>query len=235
LPHPEPRSLAIPILAPAALAASPTASTVARLAAPSASSPKLPGVVGHRAHAIGATRLLAWEPPPAVARQLQRASRATPSIDVGATDDFRDAVVAARAPAFAPTYASHPATAADSAAPPTDLVRSAVGRHGGGEVEIPPWFATAAKTVLAAPHAHADVSMAELVLIAATPPREVADSKTEATGDGLPLASTSAGNPGHPTDRPPHDLDLDVDAIARDVYHHLLVTLDARRVRTGHP
>src|SRR5213078_484641 len=54
------------------------------------------------------------------------------------------------------------------------------GRHGGGEVEIPPWFEAAARKMLAERSDSAGISLAELTLVTAAPATQIAASTRSA-------------------------------------------------------
>jgi hypothetical protein len=138
-------------------------------------------------------------------------------------------------PLFAPSYLVPRASAPD---PVAELGRAPVGRHGGGEVEIPPWFATAARTVLERPTNRGDLSIAELALIAAMPRDRIAASSREMPTATPPPASRPPSSSPSPSLAPSPAsatpcVDLDIDAIARDVYHQLLANIDARHIRDG--
>jgi hypothetical protein len=121
--------------------------------------------------------------------------------------------------------------------PAAELGRAQVGRHGGGEVEIPPWFATAARTVLERPASRGDLSISELTLIATTPRDRIAASSREMpTATPLPSRPPPSSSPSRSTPAAAAPcIHIDIDAIARDVYHHLLANIDARNLRDGAP
>ncbi|MBA3451596.1 MAG: hypothetical protein H0T42_00705, partial [Deltaproteobacteria bacterium] len=84
-----------------------------------------------------------------------------------------------------------PAMRAPTAA--QELVRTGrpAGRYGGGEVEIPTWFESAARKMLEDRSGNADgISMAELTLVSAAPASHVAASSRTASGPA-PLAAAS--------------------------------------------
>ncbi len=75
--------------------------------------------------------------------------------------------------------------------------------------------------------------MPELLLIAATPPADISASASEMPR-AIPPAQPLRAAIGAPTTAAATaTFAIDVEAIARDVYHHLLAQLDARRVRSG--
>jgi hypothetical protein len=140
-------------------------------------------------------------------------------------------LVPAAAPAPPPTPAvpSGPASRAPTAAP--ELVRTGrpAGRHGGGEVEIPAWFETAARKMLDDRSGPSEgISLAELTLVSAAPATQVAAS-TRSMPSATPPAPAPSTQGGPIT---PH---FDVEKIAHEVYHHILQLMDAARDRNGEP
>jgi hypothetical protein len=103
------------------------------------------------------------------------------------------------------------------------------GRHGGGEVEIPPWFEAAARKMLTERSGDADgISLAELTLVTAAPASHVAASTRSA-----PSAAPPA--PGGATSQAAKPQQIDVEKLANDVYREILVLMDVARARNGDP
>jgi hypothetical protein len=113
-----------------------------------------------------------------------------------------------------------------------ELVRTGrpAGRHGGGEVEIPPWFESAARKILEDRSANADgISMAELTLVTAAPSSHVAASARSAFAPSLaPVINGAAAQ----TNNAPQ---IDIEKLANEVYRQILVMIDAARARNGEP
>ena len=119
--------------------------------------------------------------------------------------------------------------------PPTaaqELVRTGrpAGRHGGGEVEIPPWFEAAARRMLDERSDSSDgISLAELTLVTAAPAAHVAASTRTASTGGTSLAPASA------TSDAKGEQSIDVEKLANEVYRQILVLMDVSRARNGEP
>jgi len=103
------------------------------------------------------------------------------------------------------------------------------GRHGGGEVEIPPWFEAAARKMLADRGSEGGISLAELTLVTAAPASHVAAS-TRAAPSASPPAPGSAKGASQPAAS-----QIDVDKLANDIYRQILILMDAARARNGEP
>src|SRR6185369_15068065 len=102
---------------------------------------------------------------------------------------------------------------APSAAPEYVQTRSG-GRHGGGEVEIPPWFEAAARKMLAERSGDSDgISLAELTLVNAAPATHIAASSVapSAPSPTTPGAATTSAPANAPK--------IDVEKIANELYH----------------
>ncbi|MGE3544354.1 MAG: hypothetical protein AB7L28_10490 [Kofleriaceae bacterium] len=113
-----------------------------------------------------------------------------------------------------------------------ELVRTGrpAGRHGGGEVDIPPWFEAAARKMLEERTGASDgISHAELTLVAAAPASHIAAASRGAASTA-PIAPTPAAAPASSSTP-----QIDIDEIANDVYRAILVMMDAARARNGEP
>jgi hypothetical protein len=113
---------------------------------------------------------------------------------------------------------------APTAAP--EYVRTG-GRHGGGEVEIPPWFEAAARKMLSE-RSGDGISMAELTLVTAAPASHVAAAAV-APPSPSPAAPSGASDGAQQSNAP----QIDVEKLAYDVYRDILVQMDIARVRNG--
>jgi hypothetical protein len=114
-----------------------------------------------------------------------------------------------------------------------ELVRTGrpSGRHGGGEVEIPPWFEAAARKMLEDRSGNADgISLAELTLVTAAPSTHIAAS-TRTAPSAQPVAPAAASG----SDSAKNGEPIDIDKIANEVYRQILVMMDAARARNGEP
>lgn len=156
--------------------------------------------------------------------------------------------LAARAGA---TLRSYVATSADgapattSASPPTqgsagyrvpsaapELVRPGTSpsfgpRFGGGEVEIPAWFESAARKMLEERSPGSDLSLADLTLVTAAPATAIAASTKSTT-----VSSTSASTGGSATSSTPDAASApDLERLAREVYDQFLQLMDVARWR----
>jgi hypothetical protein len=108
------------------------------------------------------------------------------------------------------------------------------GRHGGGEVEIPPWFEAAARRMFESQGTISDgISIAELTLVTAAPSTQFAAS-TRTPPSAAPVAPSAAaaaeqaGGGGGPNN-------IDVEATAQEIYRYILTMMDAARARNGEP
>jgi len=139
------------------------------------------------------------------------------------------AYVAPAAPPAAPRERDAGAMSrAPSAAPEYVQTRSG-GRHGGGEVEIPPWFEAAALKMLSERSGNEGISLAELTLINAAPAHQIAASTRAAPSAAPPAAPSAAGA------TPSAASQIDIDKVASDVYRQILIMMDAARARNGEP
>jgi hypothetical protein len=148
----------------------------------------------------------------------------------------RSGGVSDRAPSTDYVQVGSDATASEHAAsPPSSGARSrgTFARFGGGEVEIPPWFEAAARSMFADRGGGGlgdGISLAELTLIAAAPPSQIA-AATRTTGG--PAAGTAA--PGTGSGQAAGGDKPDVDALALEVYTEVLKLIDIARERNGEP
>ena len=116
-----------------------------------------------------------------------------------------------------------------SAAPEYVQTARSGGRHGGGEVEIPPWFEAAARKMLAERSDSGGISLAELTLVTAAPATHVAASTRSAPSASPPAPSTAAAT--NQSNAP----QIDVEKLANEVYRNILVLMDIARARNGDP
>lgn len=124
-------------------------------------------------------------------------------------------------------------TASPSDAPraqPADSGRGSwrSGRFGGGEVEIPSWFESAARKMFEEQRDVEGMSLAELTLIAAPPPTQIAAASrdTPAAAPARPAQSESKGEKGQK---------VDVEKVAREVYSAFMRIIESARMRNGEP
>ncbi len=116
-----------------------------------------------------------------------------------------------------------------------ELVRTGrpAGRHGGGEVEIPSWFESAARKMFDdrgnSTSSDGGFSMADLTLVTAAPPAAIAASTKAPHAAASPSPSPAGGN-----DKAAGDA-IDVEKIAHEVYQQILVLMDTARSRNGEP
>jgi trimeric autotransporter adhesin len=110
-----------------------------------------------------------------------------------------------------------------------ELVRTgrSGGKHGGGEHELPAWFAEAAKKMMLDDRSGPaeNISLSELTLVTSAPSTHIA-----ASSRGAP--STTPASPKAPDAK---EAKLDIEKIATDVYKEILVIMDATRARNGEP
>jgi hypothetical protein len=148
--------------------------------------------------------------------------------------------------AYTPSVASSPSSSGSSSSSsresqspamraPTaaqELVRTGrpAGRHGGGEVEIPPWFESAARKMLEDRSGNSDgISMAELTLVTAAPASHVAAS-TRTAPSAAPLTPGGGASPTQSAGQT-----IDIDKVANEVYRQIVIMMDAARIRNGEP
>jgi trimeric autotransporter adhesin len=104
------------------------------------------------------------------------------------------------------------------------------GRHGGGEVEIPPWFEDAARRMLAEQSGSGDgISLAELTLITSAPSNQIAASQRVQPSAAIQQAASSG--PAAEKDTPK----IDVERLANELYRDIMVLMDIARARNGEP
>ncbi len=121
--------------------------------------------------------------------------------------------------------------------PPTaapELVRTGrptSGRFGGGEVEIPSWFEAAAKRMFdtqSSGGTSEGISLADLTLVTAAPPAQIAASTR-----GAPSAAPATPATGSAT--APQTGGVDVEQLAQDIYREIMIMMDDARARNGEP
>jgi hypothetical protein len=104
------------------------------------------------------------------------------------------------------------------------------GRHGGGEVEIPPWFEAAARKMLEDRSAASDgISLAELTLVQTAAPTAIAASSRGSGGHSQPMAPSTSNTAGAEKEK------LDIEKLANEVYREILQMMDMARARNGEP
>ncbi|HEX4455491.1 MAG TPA: hypothetical protein VH143_31745 [Kofleriaceae bacterium] len=107
------------------------------------------------------------------------------------------------------------------------------GRFGGGEVEIPTWFESAARKMFdekSSSGPASELSLTELTLISAAPSNQIAASTRS-----QPSAVPSNPNPSAQGALATKDTPIDIEKVANDVYRQILVMMDAARARNGEP
>ena len=112
---------------------------------------------------------------------------------------------------------------APTAAP--ELVRPSRGRYGGGEVEIPTWFESAARKMLENRGAGDGISLAELTLVTSAPSTHIAASTRgqSAAASSVPSVNTPPAKPGMP----------DIERLAQEVYAEFLAMMESVRLRNN--
>lgn len=103
------------------------------------------------------------------------------------------------------------------------------GRFGGGEVEIPSWFEAAARKMFEERGEIEGISLAELTLVAATPPAQIAAStrgETPASVTQKPDAPGAKGEQGQK---------VDIERVAGEVYRAVMQMMESARMRNGEP
>ena len=121
---------------------------------------------------------------------------------------------------------------APTAAP--ELVRTGrpSGRFGGGEVEIPTWFETAARKMFDQQQGSgpaSELSISELTLITAAPSNQIAASSRSMPGAAPTNPSPSSQSMAN------SQSSIDIEKVANDVYRQVLVLMDSARFRNGEP
>ncbi|HET7502467.1 MAG TPA: hypothetical protein VFK02_15715 [Kofleriaceae bacterium] len=149
--------------------------------------------------------------------------------------DALGAYVAPAAPPAAPRERRETTSAGavlrpPSAAPEYVQTGRSGGRYGGSEVEIPPWFESAARRLLADRGDGDGISLAELTLVTAAPASHIAASSRTAPS-ASPPAPTGPSGAGQSPNAP----QIDIDKLANDIYRQILVMMDAARARNGEP
>ncbi len=107
------------------------------------------------------------------------------------------------------------------------------GRFGGGEVEIPTWFESAARKMFdekSSSGPASELSLTELTLISAAPSNQIAASTRS-----QPSAVPANPNPSAQGALATKDTPIDIEKVANDVYRQILVMMDAARARNGEP
>ncbi|HEY4238228.1 MAG TPA: hypothetical protein VGM88_00350 [Kofleriaceae bacterium] len=112
-----------------------------------------------------------------------------------------------------------------------ELVRTGrpAGRFGGGEVEIPAWFESAARKMLDQSSSGGDISLAELTLVASAPSSHIAASTRSAPSSAPPAPAD--GSSDYSGNAP----QIDVEKLAGEVYRYLMTMMDHARARNGEP
>ncbi len=104
------------------------------------------------------------------------------------------------------------------------------GRHGGGEVEIPVWFEAAARKMLEERNTVSDgISMAELTMVQAAAPQQIAASSRHDGGSTTSVTPAPSAGAGAEKEK------IDIEKLANDVYREVLVLMDIARERNGEP
>jgi hypothetical protein len=118
-----------------------------------------------------------------------------------------------------------------------ELVRTGrpAGRHGGGEVEIPPWFEAAARKMFESEGSSPSdgISLAELTLVTAAPASQIAASSRAAASPTPSTPSGSGGGGG--ADSSATGNNIDIESTALDIYKRILDMMDNERARSGEP
>jgi hypothetical protein len=100
-------------------------------------------------------------------------------------------------------------------------------RFGGGELEIPAWFESAARKMLEERSPGSDLSLADLTLVTAAPATALAASTKSTT-----VSSASAATAGSATSSTPDAASApDLERLAREVYDQFLQLMDVARWR----
>ncbi|MEJ7600578.1 MAG: hypothetical protein WKG01_21910 [Kofleriaceae bacterium] len=121
---------------------------------------------------------------------------------------------------------------APTAAPELVQTGRPYARHGGGEVEIPAWFETAARKMFEQQGGGLSdsISLADLTLISSTPSTHVAASTRGVPSAAASVAPATGGTPSD-SKQPA----VDIEKLANEIYRHILVMMDAARARNGEP
>lgn len=102
------------------------------------------------------------------------------------------------------------------------------GRYGGGEVEIPGWFEAAARKMFEDRGEIEGISLAELTLVASTPPSQIAASTREAPS-AVPPKQASPDGKGDKGQK------VDIEKVASEVYRAVMQLMESARMRNGEP
>lgn len=102
------------------------------------------------------------------------------------------------------------------------------GRFGGGEVEIPEWFESAARKMFEERGDIEGMSLAELTLVASTPPAQIAASTREAPS-AVPPKQASPDGKGDKGQK------VDIEKVAGEVYRAVMQLMESARMRNGEP
>jgi hypothetical protein len=102
------------------------------------------------------------------------------------------------------------------------------GRHGGGEVEIPPWFEAAARKMLSERSGDSDgISLAELTLVTSTPSSHIAAAQIQ------PSSPTPTPPGGTNSPQAANTPKIDVEKLAHELYHDIMIMMEVARSRNG--
>ncbi len=102
------------------------------------------------------------------------------------------------------------------------------GRYGGGEVEIPGWFEAAARKMFEDRGEIEGISLAELTLVASTPPSQIAASDRASSPSAAPKQASPDGK-GEKGQK------VDIESVAADVYRAVMQMMESARMRNGEP
>jgi hypothetical protein len=105
------------------------------------------------------------------------------------------------------------------------------GRHGGGEVEIPPWFEAAARKMFEDKGgSDPTFALSELTLVTSAPSSQIAASTRTPPAAAPPAPAASARSNGGEENQ-----SIDIEKVANEVYRQILTLMDAARARNGEP
>jgi hypothetical protein len=102
------------------------------------------------------------------------------------------------------------------------------GRFGGGEVEIPEWFEAAARKMFEERGEIEGMSLAELTLVASTPPQQIAAAARESSPAPAPKQA-APGESGEASQK------VDVNKLAAEVCSAVKKMLESAQMRNGEP
>ena len=103
------------------------------------------------------------------------------------------------------------------------------GRYGGGEVEIPGWFEAAARKMFEERGDVEGISLAELTLVASTPPSQIAAADRAGSAAAPPPKTAAPDGKGEKGQK------VDIEAVAADVYRAVMQLMESARMRNGEP